>query len=130
LIVEDSPSMRQLLLLALARLKHVSVAEAGDGVEGMRRLANASFDLVITDINMPILDGLKFVKWLRSDPKHRDIPVLIVTTRASEEDRQRALAAGANAYLSKPIHAAQVIATVEELLKMADARRQNQTEGK
>jgi two-component system chemotaxis response regulator CheY len=122
--------MRQLLLLALARLKHLSVTEAGDGVEGMRKLANAAYDLVITDINMPILDGFKFVKWLRTDPKHKDIPVLVVTTRASEEDRKRALDLGADAFLSKPIHAAQVIATVEELLKMAGARGRNETANK
>jgi two-component system chemotaxis response regulator CheY len=119
--------MRQLLVLALARLKHLSVTEAGDGVEGMRKFADATFDLVITDINMPMLDGFKFVKWLRNDPKYKDIPVLVVTTRSSEEDRKRALDLGADAYLSKPIHAAQVIATVEELLKMAGARRRSET---
>jgi two-component system chemotaxis response regulator CheY len=119
LLVEDSQSMRQLLVLALARLRHVSLTEAGDAVEGMRKLAEATYDLVITDINMPIVDGLKFVKWMRSDPKHKNVPILVVTTRASEEDRQRALDLGANAFLSKPIHATDVIATVEKLLQAA-----------
>jgi two-component system chemotaxis response regulator CheY len=128
LIVEDSPSMRQLLLLALARLKNLSLTEASDAVEGMRKLADATFDVIITDINMPIVDGLKFIKWLRGDPKHKNVPILVVTTRASEEDRQRALDLGVNAYLSKPIHAAQILATVEELLEMAQPQRRDETE--
>ena len=118
LVVEDSPMMRQLLVFALARIKRLTVTEAEDGVDGLRKLANGKFDLVITDINMPIMDGLKLVKRIRSDDVHKDVPIIIITTEGSTEDRQRALALGANAYITKPIQAPQVIAKVKELLNV------------
>lgn len=116
LVVEDSPMMRQLLVFALARIKKLHVTEAEDGVDGLRKLAGGRFDLVITDINMPIMDGLKLVKRIRSDEVHKDVPIIIITTEGSTEDRQRAMALGANAYITKPIQAPQVIAKVKELL--------------
>lgn len=118
LVVEDSPMMRQLLVFALARLKNLRVTEADDGVDGLRKLASSSFDIILTDINMPIMDGLKLVKRVRSDPSHQDTPIVIITTEGANEDRQRALQLGANAYITKPIQAPQVIATVKELLKI------------
>ena len=118
LVVEDSPMMRQLLVFALARIKQLAVTEAEDGVDGLRKLAGGRFDLVITDINMPIMDGLKLVKRIRSDETHKDVPIIIITTEGSSEDRQRAMALGANAYITKPIQAPQVIAQVKELLKI------------
>ena len=84
----------------------------------MRKLAASKFDIVVTDINMPIMDGLKLVKRIRSDDAHKDIPIIIITTEGSQEDRSRALALGANAYITKPIQAPQVIAKVKELLKL------------
>ena len=116
LIVEDSPMMRQLLVFALSRVKNLKVTEADDGVDGLRKLAGNKFDLILTDINMPIMDGLKLVKRVRSDPMHKETPIIIITTEGAEEDRQRALALGANAYITKPIQAPQVIAKVRELL--------------
>ena len=118
LIVEDSPMMRQLLVFALARVKNLKVTEADDGVDALRKLATAKFDIIITDINMPIMDGLKLVKRIRSDAQHKDTPIVIITTEGSQEDRQRALQLGANAYITKPIQAPQVIAKVKELLKI------------
>jgi two-component system chemotaxis response regulator CheY len=118
LIVEDSPMMRQLLVFALARVKNLRVIEADDGVDGLRKLASSKFDVIITDINMPIMDGLKLVKRVRSDPMHKDTPILVISTESAQEDRQRALALGANAYITKPIQAPQVIAKVKELLKL------------
>ena len=118
LVVEDSPMMRQLLVFALARLKNLQVTEADDGVDGLRKLASAKFDIILTDINMPIMDGLKLVKRVRSDPTHKETPIVIITTEGANEDRQRALQLGANAYITKPIQAPQVIATVKELLRI------------
>ncbi len=118
LVVEDSPMMRQLLVFALARIKKLTVVEAEDGVDGLRKLANNKFDLVITDINMPIMDGLKLVKRIRNDEVHKDVPIIIITTEGSTEDRQRAMALGANAYITKPIQAPQVIAKFKELLNV------------
>ena len=119
LVVEDSPMMRQLLVFALSRVKNLKVTEADDGVDGLRKLAGNKFDLILTDINMPIMDGLKLVKRVRSDPMHKDTPIIIITTEGSSEDRQRALQLGANAYITKPIQAPQVIAKVKELLEIS-----------
>jgi len=116
LIVEDSPMMRQLLVFALSRVKQIKVTEADDGVDGLKKLAANKFDIILTDINMPIMDGLKLVKRVRTDPVHKDVPIVIITTESAEEDRQRALSLGANAYITKPIQAPQVIAKVRELL--------------
>ncbi|MFK7999548.1 MAG: response regulator [Polyangiales bacterium] len=116
LVVEDSPMMRQLLVFALARIKGLKVTEAEDGVDGLRKLAAQRFDLVITDINMPIMDGLKLVKRIRSDEVHKDTPIIVITTEGSQEDRQRAMSLGATAYITKPIQAPQVIAQVNALL--------------
>jgi two-component system chemotaxis response regulator CheY len=118
LIVEDSPMMRQLLVLALSRIRNLQIVEADDGVDGLRKLAGGKFDIILTDINMPIMDGLKLVKRIRTDPVHKDVPVIVITTEASSEDRMRALQLGANAYITKPIQASQVILKVRELLRI------------
>jgi two-component system, chemotaxis family, chemotaxis protein CheY len=118
LVVEDSPTMRQLIVFALKRLRDLDVVEADDGVDALKKLASSRFDIILTDINMPIMDGLKLVKRVRSDPTHKDTPIIVITTEGSQEDRQRAMQLGANAYITKPIQAPQVIAKVKELLKI------------
>jgi two-component system chemotaxis response regulator CheY len=119
LVVEDSPTMRQLIVFALRRIRGLEVLEADDGVDALRKMAATKLDIILTDINMPIMDGLKLVKRVRSDEALKSIPIVIITTEGAEEDRQRALALGANAYITKPIQAPQVIAKVKELLKIA-----------
>ncbi len=121
LVVEDSPIMRQLLVLALGRIGELRVVEAKDGVDALRKLAHETFDIILTDINMPIMDGLKLVHRIRNNPAHKNIPIVIITTESAEEDRQRALALGATAYIVKPIQALQVIATVRALLNLPPA---------
>jgi two-component system chemotaxis response regulator CheY len=116
LVVEDSPMMRQLIVFALARIRNMIVTEADDGITGLKKLASNHFDLVITDINMPIMDGLKLIKKIRADSTHKDVPIIVITTEGSEEDRARAIALGASAYITKPIQAPQVISKVKELL--------------
>ena len=90
LVVEDSPMMRQLIVFALHRLRELEVVEADDGVDAMRKLAGGKFDIVVTDINMPIMDGLKLVKRIRTDEAHKNVPIIIITTEGSQEDRSRA----------------------------------------
>ncbi len=118
LIVEDSPMMRQLLVLALSRITQLKIVEADDGLLGMKELAAQKFDIVIVDINMPIMDGLKLIKHIRSDKLHTDVPVVIVTTEGGAEDRQRATLLGVQAYITKPVSAPKVISTVKKLLKI------------
>jgi two-component system chemotaxis response regulator CheY len=108
--------MRKMIVFALSRVRELSVVEADDGVEALRKIAQQSFDIIITDINMPILDGLKLVKRLRADENYKEVPIVIITTEGAEEDRQRALALGANAYITKPIQAPQVLSLVREIL--------------
>ncbi|HZS38525.1 MAG TPA: response regulator [Polyangia bacterium] len=118
LVVEDSPTMRQLIVFALNRIRGLQVVEADDGVDALRKLNGGKLDIILTDINMPIMDGLKLVKRVRSDEALKSIPIIIITTEGADEDRQRALALGANSYITKPIQAPQVIAKVKELLKI------------
>jgi two-component system, chemotaxis family, chemotaxis protein CheY len=116
LIVEDSPTMRQLLVYAVGRVEGVDTIEAVDGVDALKKLAEATPDIILADINMPVMDGLKLVKRVRSDDKLSAIPVVIITTEGAEEDRERALALGANAFITKPIQAPQVVELVRSLL--------------
>src|SRR5258708_8478644 len=105
LVVEDSPMMRQRIVLALSRVKSLHVTEADDGVDGLRKLATGKFDIVLTDINMPIMDGLKLVKRIRTDAMHKEVPIIVITTEGSTEDRTPPLQPGRNAYTPKPIQA-------------------------
>ena len=118
LVVEDSPTMRQLIVFALNRIRGLTVLEANDGVDALKKMTAQPLDIILTDINMPIMDGLKLVRRVRSDEGLKDIPIVIITTEGAEEDRQRALALGANAYITKPIQAPRVMATVKELLRI------------
>jgi two-component system chemotaxis response regulator CheY len=117
LIVEDSPTMRQLLVFALRRLSGVDLVEAQDGMDGLRKLSSDHFDLALIDINMPVMDGLKLIGLMRSEEALKDVPVVVITTEGAEQDRERALRLGANEYLTKPIQANRVLAVVRGLLE-------------
>lgn len=118
LVVEDSPTMRQLIVFALKRLKGVTVVEANDGVDGLKKLSSERFDLVMTDINMPVMDGLKLVSLIRNDATHKDIPIVVITTEGAQEDKDRALSLGANAFVTKPVQSAAILKLAQELLKV------------
>jgi len=117
LVIEDSPTMRQLIRFALNRIPGAQVIEASDGVDGLKKLSSSEFDLILTDINMPIMDGLKLVNLVRSNDSYKDIPIVIITTEGAKEDKERAMALGADAYITKPIQSATLLSTVQELLK-------------
>jgi two-component system chemotaxis response regulator CheY len=118
LIVEDSPTMRQLLVFALKRLKDVEIVEAQDGMDGLRKVTSDHFDLALIDINMPVMDGLKLISLIRGEEGLRAMPIAVITTEGAREDRERALALGADEYLTKPIQANRVLATAKGLLKL------------
>ncbi len=120
LIVEDSPTMRQLLVFALNRLRTVEIVEAEDGLKGLRHVLSDDFDLALIDINMPVMDGLKLISRIRNEHKFRTMPIVVITTEGAREDRERALALGADEYLTKPIQANQVLAVAKGLLKRRD----------
>jgi two-component system chemotaxis response regulator CheY len=116
LVVEDSPTMRQLITFALKRIPGSKVVEANDGIDALKKLSTNKIDLILTDINMPIMDGLKLVSMVRNDPAYKAIPIIIITTEGAEEDRKRGLALGANAYIPKPIQTQDLLNVVNQIL--------------
>ncbi len=118
LVVEDSPTMRQLIIFALKRIRGFQIVEANDGVDGLKKLSAHKFDLILTDINMPIMDGLKLVSMVRNDPNYKETPIIVITTEGATEDRERALALGANEYITKPIQTMKILETVKKLMSI------------
>jgi len=118
LIVEDSPTMRQLISFALKRIRGVRIVEAGDGVDGLKKLSAEKFDMIFTDINMPVMDGLKLISLLREDANQKGVPIVVITTEGAQEDRQRALALGADDYITKPIQPNRILDVAKRLLKI------------
>jgi two-component system, chemotaxis family, chemotaxis protein CheY len=106
LVVEDSFSMRSFVRSALetadAELGDVDVVEASGGFEALRLLPRGPYDLVITDINMPDINGLELIQFIRTNEHHRTTPILLISTQSSERDRERALSLGADGYVAKP----------------------------
>ncbi|PLX99302.1 MAG: response regulator [Desulfuromonas sp.] len=118
LVVEDSPTMRQLIVFALKRVRGLNITEANDGVDGLKKISAEKFDLILTDINMPIMDGLKLVSLVRNDPNYKDVPIVIITTEGANEDKERAMAIGANDYITKPIQTTKIIDVTRRLLNI------------
>ena len=113
--VDDSPSMRMLLKAALTDLGY-KVLEAEDGVEALERLGGVEPDLLITDINMPRLDGFGLIEKVREQDRHRNLPILVLTTESSDEKKQRARSAGATGWIVKPFHPDKLAAAIRRVL--------------
>ena len=116
LVVEDSPTMRQLVTFSLKRIRDAKIVEATDGIDALKKMSEEKFSLIIADINMPLMDGLKLLSIIRKDPNFTSIPVIIVTTEGAEVDKEKGLKLGANAYLTKPIQTNALLNKVKELL--------------
>lgn len=116
LVVDDSLQLRRSVMYALQKVPNLVCVEAGDGAEALRKLRGSAFDIVLSDINMPVLDGLKLVAHIRQDPSLAKLPIVMITTESAEADRERAMSLGANAYLVKPVQASEVLDTVKSLL--------------
>ncbi len=116
LVVEDSPTMRQLISFAMKRISNSKVIEATDGVDALKKLSSETIDLILADINMPVMDGLKLVSLVRGNPAYKNIPIIIITTEGAEEDKKKAIAIGANAYLPKPIQTQELIKLVNSFM--------------
>ncbi|GAB1536346.1 chemotaxis response regulator CheY [Geovibrio sp. ADMFC3] len=100
--VDDSSTMRRIIKNTLLKLGFTNILEAGNGVEALDVMAKNKVDVVITDWNMPEMDGLTFVKTLRSKDEYKTMPILMVTTEAAKEDILTALRSGVNNYVVKP----------------------------
>ena len=117
LIVDDSQVMRRSIIYALQRIENLVCQEAQDGAEGLKKLTTERFDIILTDINMPVMDGLKLIAHVRGEESaNRETPLVVITTETAQEDRRKALALGADAYLVKPVRAHNVLDTVKQLL--------------
>lgn len=102
LIAEDSATMRSLIVSTIAAMGDFDIFEAANGFEALRILPREKVDLVITDINMPDINGLELVAFIRGNVNYQNTPLIIVSTEGSQRDREKGLALGANAYLVKP----------------------------
>ena len=121
LIVDDSTVMRKIVERSLrqAGLDTLVVFEAGNGVEGLDQLKAQKVDLILTDINMPLMDGLEFLRQLRAQNLAPDTPVVMITTESSEEHVKEAIQVGAQGYIRKPFTAEQVKERVLPLIHAA-----------
>lgn len=115
LAVDDSPSLRQMVTFTLKGAGH-DVSEASDGVEALNIAKGQAFDLVITDINMPNMDGLQLIAELRKLPNFKFTPILCLTTESSDDKKKLGKAAGATGWIVKPFSPEKLLATMGRVL--------------
>lgn len=115
LIVDDSQTVRQVLQLALADAGY-EVIEAEDGFDALRKISGARVDMLITDLNMPNMDGLELIKKVREDSQHRFTPIVMLTTESSEEKKKAGREAGASGWIVKPFKPEQLLKVVKMVL--------------
>jgi two-component system chemotaxis response regulator CheY len=117
LIVDDSSAMRAYVRAALEDDPglHAEVDEAQSGFDALRLLPREQYDLVVLDINMPNINGLEMISFMRGSGRHKQTPLLIISTEASARDRERAIALGANGYLAKPFTVESLLSAVREV---------------
>ncbi len=121
LVVEDSSAMRAFVRAALEEAGIVrDVVEASSGFEALRILPREAFELAIVDINMPDVNGLELIRFMRSSEAHKRTPLLVISSESSERDRERGLSLGANAYLAKPFTAEALITAVRSLAQLSE----------
>ena len=117
LIVEDSAATRALIRNAIENIgEDLTTVEAATGFEALKLLPTEEFDLIITDINMPDINGLELISFVKTNPRYRDIPLVIVTTERSVEDKERGLALGASAYVTKPFKTEELQEVITRIL--------------
>jgi two-component system chemotaxis response regulator CheY len=116
LVVDDSATTRMLISLTLKKGDDLRIIEASDGKEALAQLDSQHVDLVLTDINMPNMDGLELITRIRSNRREPKIPIIVITTKGEETSRDEGLALGADAYVLKPISGAKLQSLVKELL--------------
>jgi len=116
LIVDDSTSMRSLLVSTLETLGQINIVQAPNGFEALRMLPREQIDLVLTDINMPDINGLELLSFIRNNPIYKEVPVVVISTEGSRKDIEKGLTLGANEYLVKPFKSEQLLEIVKRFL--------------
>ena len=117
MVVEDSPTMRQLICHALKRIENIVLVEAGDGVEALAKLAEIKPDLLLTDINMPNMDGFELIRELRARDGFAALPVIVLTTTGAMQDQERAKGLSVTGYVTKPVKPDAIVGAVRAALK-------------
>jgi two-component system, chemotaxis family, chemotaxis protein CheY len=116
LAVDDSPSMRDMVRIALTGAGF-EVEQASDGREALEIARKAPFDLVLSDVNMPVMDGIELIRALRAESAYRHTPILMLTTESSIERKREGKEAGATGWIVKPFDPAQLVATMHRVLR-------------
>ncbi|MBN2972180.1 response regulator [Roseomonas aeriglobus] len=115
LTVDDSASLRMAIRIALTGAGY-AVTEAADGAEGLAKATESRYDLIVTDLNMPNMDGLEMIKALRQQPAQAGVPIIFLTTESDDSMKAQAKAAGATGWLVKPFQADQLIRVAQKVL--------------
>lgn len=116
LTVDDSPSVRQMVGLTLMK-GGFQIIEAGDGRAGLATFAGNTVNMVITDLNMPNMDGIEMIRQIRALPSGRYVPIVMLTTESQAEKKQAGKAAGASGWIVKPFTPEQLVAVVNKLIR-------------
>ncbi len=116
LIAEDSSTMRSLIVSTISALGEYELIEAANGFEALRILPREKVDLVITDINMPDINGLELISFIKNNPNYKATPLIIISTEGSEKDRDKGLSLGADAYLVKPFNPMELQGLIQRFL--------------
>jgi len=115
LVADDSPTIRKFVSFSLAA-QGFKIITASDGMDALEKLPKENIDLIITDLNMPNLDGFEFVKSVRNSTEYKDIPIIILSSLDADSDLERGMQVGANAYLIKPFNPQRILYEVSKFL--------------
>jgi len=116
LIVEDSATTRALIRAVIDEIGEYETVEAESGFEALKMLPQQEYDLIVTDINMPDINGLELINFVRNNPRYNRLPIIIVSTERSEEDKKRGMALGATAYVTKPFKSSELQEIIKTIL--------------
>jgi len=119
LIVEDSSTTRAMIRAVVEEIDDYTIVEASSGFEALRLLPSQTFSLILTDINMPDINGLELINFVKNNPAYKDVPLVIISTERSDEDRRRGMALGAFDYVTKPFRPEDLQAVVRKALNDA-----------
>ncbi len=115
LVIDDSAVFRKIISVHLKNADY-ELVEASDGVDALNKLTTTSVDLIVSDMNMPNMDGITFIKKVKEDPKHKFIPIIMLTTESQPEKKKLGMDAGARAWLTKPFSPEELIETISKLM--------------
>ena len=117
LFVEDSPTMRRIIHNSLSRIGFTDISEAENGLDALEKIKSKDFDMILTDWNMPEMNGQDLVEELRKADKYKNVPILMITTRGMQDDVMTAIKSGVNGYIVKPFTPEVLKKKMQELIQ-------------